>query len=279
MNGENSGFGADIFSLAARFKEERRRFCCATVIETEGSTSARSGAKALLDTEGNVVAGWVGGGCAESTVAHAALECLTSGAPQVVEIDLDDEVLGAGMPCGGRMKVYIEPVLPAPTLWLLGHGRIAECLCHFAAVLGFAVAVNDPLANRARFPDAQRLITHDNRYDTLTPEANDFVVIATQHNGDHQSLQRVLASTAGYIALIASHKRAGLVLTYLRETGIAAADIARIRAPCGLDIGARTAEEIALAVISEIVLTRRRRESGWPADATIPKRTLLKAAE
>ena len=211
----------------------------------------------MIDHEGRVVAGWVGGGCAESGTCEKALECIGSGETAVLDIDLDDEMLGAGMPCGGSMRVYIEPVLPRPCLWLMGHGRVAESLCIFADLLGFEVVVNDPGVDWERYPGASRLITDDLDYEQLTPAAGDYVVIATQHKGDHESMKRALASEAGYIALIASRKRSGLVLEYLREEGFSEDDIVRVMAPSGLDLGARTPEEIALCVISEIVLTRR----------------------
>lgn len=249
--------GADVLDAAAGLAARRQPFVLGTVIEAEGSTSARVGAKAIFDTDGAVVTGWVGGGCAESTIAFAALECLRNQTPQIVDVDLDDEVLGAGMPCGGWMRVYVEPVLPRPVLWILGHGRVAECLCQLGALMGFDVAVDDAMASPDRYRDASRVMTDDRDYSALRPAADDFVVIATQHRGDHESLRRVLATDTGYIALIASRKRTGLVMAYLRAAGFDQRTLDRIRAPAGLRIGARTPEEIALAVIAEIVAVRR----------------------
>ena len=163
-----------------------------------------------------------------------------------------------GMPCGGSMRVYVEPVLPQPTLWVLGHGRVAECLCRFGATLGFRVVVDDtPAPEPARFPDAAEIIDDDYDYARLTPAAEDAVVIATLHKGDHVSAVRALRSPARTIALIASRKRARLILDFLGGEGFAAAELARLRAPAGLDLGARTPEEIALSVIGEIVMLRR----------------------
>ncbi len=247
----------DILGTALRLQAARRAFAMATVIETQGSTSARLSAKAIFDRDGAVISGWVGGGCAESTVAHAAIEAIENDAPQIIDIDLDDEVLGAGMPCGGSMRVYVEPVLPRPLLWILGHGRVSECLCHIGALMGFDPVVNDPMADAAHFPDAVRIIADDLGYEALSPAPADFVVVATQHKGDHESMRRVLKSEVGYIALIASHKRTRLVMDYLRDEGFDRVALERIRAPAGLDLGARTPEEIALSVISEIVMLRR----------------------
>jgi xanthine dehydrogenase accessory factor len=251
--------GADVLSVTAQLMEVREPFALSIVVEARGSTSARVGAKAVFNREGDVICGWVGGGCAESTIAHAAIESLETETPQVVEVDLDDEVLGAGMPCGGSMRVYVEPVVPRSTLWILGHGRVAECLCHLGALMSFDVVVNDPLVSPDRYPGAMRLITDDADYGALRPTPTDFVVIATQHRGDHESLRRLLASDVAYIALIAGRKRTNLVIEYLRAQGFDQPALGRIRAPAGIDIGARTAEEMALSVIGEAVLVRRSR--------------------
>jgi xanthine dehydrogenase accessory factor len=247
----------EILDVLLEMRARGRPYAVATVVETAGSVSAKTGAKAVIDPDGRVVAGWVGGGCAESTTCHAALECLKSAMTTVIDIDLNDEVLGAGMPCGGSMRVYIEPVLPRPALWIMGHGRVAECLCQLGDVLGFRVIVNDPGVDPEHYPAASRLITDDIDYRQLQPATGDYVVIATQHKGDHESLKQALGSAAGYIALIASRKRSRLVLDHLREAGFDAAALARVMAPAGLDLGARTPEEIALCVLSEMVLVRR----------------------
>jgi xanthine dehydrogenase accessory factor len=238
-------------------RQKKVPYAVATVIDVVGSTSAKTGSKALIDQQGRVVTGWVGGGCAESTACDAAQNSIESGETNIIDIDLDDEILGAGMPCGGHMKVYIEPFIPKSTLWIMGHGAVAEHICHLADLMGFSVVVNDSGAEADKFPDASSLITDDLDYSRLTPSANDFVVIATQHKGDHESMSRALASDAPYIALIASRKRSRLVLDYLRNKQFTETDIARVLAPCGIDIGARTPAEIALSVVSEIVLLRR----------------------
>ena len=269
----------DLLDLMTALRARREPYALATVVETQGSASAKPGAKALIAQDGTLLTGWVGGGCAESAVRETALDCLRSGEPKVIDLDLDDEVLGTGMPCGGSMRVFVEPVLPRPALWILGHGRVAECLSRFGSTLGFRVVVNDtPAPDPARYPDAEEIIGDDYDYERLTPNAEDAVVIATQHKGDHISAVRALRSPARYIAIIASRKRSGLVLDYLREQGFGEEEIARIRAPAGLDLGARTPEEIALSVVSEIVMLRRG-GSGGPMRGTADVRRGAKAGD
>ena len=175
----------------------------------------------------------------------------------MVEVDLNDEVFGAGMPCGGHMRVFVEPLMPNPALWLTGHGRLAETLCAFARPLGFDVHVHDPQAAPQAFPAAARIVTDDIRHSRLNPAPGDFVVVASHHKGDYDALSQALNSQARYIALVASRSRARLVLGRLAGEGVDAASLARIRAPAGLDLGGKLPEEIALAIIAEIVMARR----------------------
>lgn len=231
----------------------------ATVVRVEGSSSARRGSKAIVDANGKLVLGWVGGGCAESAVKSEALRALELGQPRMVTIDMTDEQLGVGMPCGGAMEIFIEPILPRPELLIVGHGRIAEALCTLGHLMGFSVTVNDAAADAAAFPQAERLVTED--FDlTETPiRAATYVVIATQHKRDHLWLQKALEGDAIYAALIASRHRTALVLDFLRAEGAAEEKIARVCAPAGLNLGAATPEEIALSVMSQMVAVRRGR--------------------
>ncbi len=247
----------NVLNSIAQLQSANQPYVLGTVIEVVGSTSAKTGSKIVIDANGAVVSGWVGGGCAESTVCSEALACLETGLTATVDIDMDDEVLGAGMPCGGHMRVFVEPVLAKPTLWIMGHGEVAEQMCRLASMLGFMVVVNDPGATTKKFPDANALIVDDIDYEALKPVTGDYVVIATQHKGDHESTTRALDAGANYIALIASKKRSRLVLDYLKDKNYSAADLQRVVAPCGIDIGARTPVEIALSVLSEIVMLRR----------------------
>lgn len=247
----------DIYSKAAEFTAQRTPFAIATVVRVEGSSSARRGSKALIDSQGKIIMGWVGGGCAESAVRSEALKSLRTGNPQLITLDMQDEVLGVGMPCGGMMDVYIEPVLPQPELVIAGHGRIAETLASLGRLLNFFVTVHDPQADPASFPDAGRIINKDFDVAEIAFSSSSYVVIATLHKNDHLWLQKALAGDAGYVALVASAHRARLVLDYLLAEGTPADKVERVRAPAGLDLGAATPEEIALSIMSQIVALRR----------------------
>jgi xanthine dehydrogenase accessory factor len=248
---------ADLYIKAAELASQGEPFAIATVVRVEGSSSARHGSKAIIDRFGKLVLGWVGGGCAESAVRSEAISCVETERPRMITVDMTDEQLGVGMPCGGTMDIFIEPVLPKPELLIIGHGRIAETLAALGDMMGFSITVNDAAADRTAFPQAMRLVTED--FDlTETPVGpKSFVVIATQHKRDHLWLQKALEGGAAYVALIASHHRAKLVLDYLRDQGVSEAKIATVYAPAGLPLGASTPEEIALSVMSQMVALRR----------------------
>jgi xanthine dehydrogenase accessory factor len=248
---------SEFYSKAAELAGRRQSFAMATIVRVEGSSSAKRGSKAIIDAQGKILLGWVGGGCAESTVRTEALKCIELGRPALVTLDMTDELLGVGMPCGGKMDVYIEPVLPQPELLIVGHGRIAEVLATIGHLMAFSVTVNDPAADRISFPNATRLVTEDFDLTETPVDFRTFVVIATLHKQDHLWLQKALEGNATYVALIASQHRSKLVLDYLLATGMPAEKVEKVWAPAGLDLGAATPEEIALSIVSQMVALRR----------------------
>lgn len=248
---------SEVYARAGELAAAGQPFAIATVVRVEGSSSARQGAKALIDERGKIVQGWVGGGCAESAVRSEALQCIKTRSPRLVTLDMQDEVLGVGMPCGGRMEVYIEPVLPKPQLLIAGHGRIAETLAALGTLMNFSVTVHDPGADHEKFPQADRIINQDFGLTEITFGPQTYVVIATLHKNDHLWLQRALEGEAAYVALVASAHRSRLVLDYLLAEGMAQEKVERVWAPAGLALGAAGPEEIALSIMSQIVAVRR----------------------
>jgi xanthine dehydrogenase accessory factor len=248
---------SEFYSKASALAAQGKSFAIATIVRVEGSSSAKRGSKAIIDAHGKIALGWVGGGCAESAVRNEALKCIELERPELITLDMTDELLGVGMPCGGKMDVYIEPILPQPELLIVGHGRIAEVLANIAHLMNFSVTVNDPAADRESFPHTDHLVTED--FDlTETPiTPRTFVVIATLHKQDHLWLRKALEGNAAYVALIASRHRSKLVLDYLLATGVAPEKVEMVWAPAGLDLGAATPEEIALSIVSQMVALRR----------------------
>lgn len=255
----NPEFYARVADLSARGVP----FATATIVKIDGSASARAGSKAIIQSDGSVQFGWVGGGCVEAMVAREAQAALHDGKTRLLPVDLTDEVAGAGMPCGGQMLVYIEPALAQPHILLLGHGRIAETIATIGHAVGFRITVNGPGATPERFPNAHQCIADDPDFRAIVVTPQTYVVVTTQHKSDDRAIQAALAQHARYIALVASRKRAGIIRAWLLEDGVAEDRLAVIHAPAGLDLGCVTPEEIALSIVAEIV-SKVRHGSGRP---------------
>ena len=247
----------EYFEKLAEFNAAEIPFAVATVIKITGSVSAKPGAKSIIDSKGQTVFGWVGGGCAEEAVREASLESMRDGQTRIVPLDLDDEILGVGMPCGGTMEVYVEPYMPLPELMIVGHGRIAEVLAELAHTVHFSITVNDSGATRETYPMAERLITSDLDFSKMEIGPQTYVVVVTQHKGDQHSIKKALEANGPYIGLVASTKRAKLVFKYLLDEGVAPEELKRVHSPAGLDFAGTTPEEIALSIVGEMVAVRR----------------------
>ena len=247
----------EYFEKLAELNAAEVPFAVATVIKISGSVSAKTGAKSIIDGNGETLFGWVGGGCAEEAVREAALESLQDGQTRIVPLDLDDEILGVGMPCGGTMEVYVEPYKPRPELMIIGHGRIAEVLAELAHTVHFSITVNDSGATREAFPLAEHLIISDLDFSKMQVGPQTYVVVVTQHKGDQHSIKKALEGEGPYIGLVASTKRAKLVFEYLLDEGVSPEELKRVHSPAGLDFAGTTPEEIALSIVGEMVAIRR----------------------
>jgi xanthine dehydrogenase accessory factor len=246
----------DFHSLAQSLSDADKPFCTATVVRSEGSASAPAGAKAIIAESGEVLFGYVGGGCVQAQVISEAAEALKDGKTRMVPLELSDELGATGVPCGGRMEVFVEPHLPKARLLVLGHGRLVEALCDLGARSGFRVTVDDPEGTRALYPAAEAVVTDDPDYEKLAATARTWVVVATHHKSDHLAIRRALDLGAAGISMIASTRRRESVFGLCREMGIKEEALGAIRAPAGLDLGGKAPEEVALSVICEIVAVR-----------------------
>jgi xanthine dehydrogenase accessory factor len=241
-------------------------FAIATVVRCEKPTSAKPGAKAIITASGTL-RGWIGGACAEPIVRQEALKALHDGKPRFLRIgpSVSDEVKSeAGvieflMTChsGGTLEIYIEPVMPQPQLILIGESPVVETLARLGRAVNFPVVVVDPDATPERFAEADKILTEfDLSQLKFTPQA--YLVVATHGKYDERALEQILATEAPYIAFVTSKKRGQAAIDYLREIGLPAEKLARIKFPAGLDIGAQTPDEIAVSILAEIVQVRRR---------------------
>ncbi len=239
-------------------------FAIATVVRVEKPISAKSGDKAIIKEDGTLD-GWVGGGCAQDTVVREAKKAIREAQPRLLRLvgmgavaEKSEGVLEFPITChsGGTMDVYIEPVLPRPQLVILGNSPIAVTLAKLAHVLDYQVAVFDPNATREQFPTADA-ISPELKLEAFRFRHPSFVVISTQGHDDEAALEAAARSAANYIAFVASKKKFAARAEYLLERGITPEQIARIKAPAGLDIGALTPDEIAASILAEMIQFRR----------------------
>jgi xanthine dehydrogenase accessory factor len=232
----------EVLIRAGELAARGEAFALATVVDVARPSSARRGDRALVHADGTTE-GWVGGACSEPVVVREALRALAEGEPRLVRIGPED----SGCASEGTVDVFVEPQLPAPLLAVVGDGPVARVLVELAARIGWR----------------------------LTPEVEesvDAVVVATMGHGDEEMLARALRTGAGYIGLVASAKRAATVLGALEASGFDEEALVRVRSPAGLDLGPLRQEEIAVAILAELVSWRHTREApaAPPVEAVDP---------
>lgn len=229
---------SDILDRVDELRAGRVSFVLATVVASYPPQSVRAGAKAIILADGTID-GWIGGGCIRPVVLDEAREALAAGAPRLVRMNagVGRSEQGRGirdypMTCQGEggVEIYLEPMLPAPRLCVLGDTPVAHALAELAKTLGHALVAS--------------------------PNDASAVVVATMGVGDEDALVAAVASAASYVGLVASRKKAAFLFDYLRANGVPNEHLARVKAPAGLDLGGMTPAEIALSILAEIVQHR-----------------------
>ena len=262
----------EVMDLVAQMKSAEQAFALATVVRTVSVTAAKAGAKAIIRPDGTIVAGWIGGGCARGAVLKAAREALADGEPRMVSVQPEDMLAELGVkpgencegirfasnmcPSKGTMDIFVEPVLPHPSLLIFGASPVAMSLAAQARQLGYHVTLAAPAADRAGEPEAHVII--DGFEPRYLNDARRFVVVSTQGKGDEIALKQAIAVDAEYHAFVGSRRKMTALREKLVANGIAREAIDRVKAPAGLDLGAITPEEIAMSILAEITVERRR---------------------
>ncbi|HEY7477130.1 MAG TPA: XdhC family protein [Actinomycetota bacterium] len=254
----------DVLALAAELSSKGEPFVLATVVWRRSPSSGQEGATALI-TPDRKVRGWLGGACAEPTVVREALRLLDEGRPTLMFLGPPDEldahrrdgVVTVPIACQseGALEVYVEPVLPQPQLVAIGRSPVATTLAALAAGLGWRSVIVDDGSDAEGDAGAPPVLGSLD-LDAAGVDARSFVVVATQGHYDEDALDRALRTPASYVGLVASRKRADAVLGYLRDRGFDDEQLGRVHAPAGIDLGHVRTEEIAVAILAEIVQLR-----------------------
>lgn len=220
----------------------------ATVIEVKGASPARVGAQVVLLADGTA-AGTAGGGHLEAAILADARAALGDRQPRLTHYALTSEGPDAvGVLCGGEVRAFIQPYFPPPQLVIVGGGHIGQPLQVMAIAAGFDVSLVDVEPGRAAQPDLAAGALTDDSY---------VVLITTDHLSDEAALRVALASPARYVGMIGSRAKCRTLLEHMRAEGHLEASLARVYAPIGLDLGGTTPQEIAVAILAEIVAVRR----------------------
>ncbi|MGH9368812.1 MAG: XdhC family protein [Thermoanaerobaculia bacterium] len=249
----------DLLILAADLVRREEPFALATVVRRQPPSSAQPGDTAIVTAAGDFH-GWLGGSCTQPTVVREALRALSDGAPRLIALSPDPaadrrpgvEVFPMTCHSGGSVDISIDPVMPPRRLVIFGSSPVARALSRLSKAMGYSVDVADPAADREAFPEADRLWTGAAAPET-PPGARVAAVVATMGERDEEAALAALATTPAYLGVVASRKRFGQIRETLLARGASAESLENIQSPAGLDIGARTPEEIALSILAEIV--------------------------
>jgi xanthine dehydrogenase accessory factor len=266
----NNQAAMDIYEEIVKLRQEGRRGAVAIIVNVRGSIPSFETAKMLVRDDGSI-AGTIGGGCVEAEVWQAAREVMESEKPRSLTFNLNQNPkYDTGLVCGGTLDIFIEPVLPPALLYIFGAGHVSVNLYRVAHGAGFDVSVIDDreaYANRERFPDAKDVIAEDfeQAMARLTPSESSYIVIVTRgHRDDMRVLRWAVQTSARYVGMIGSKRKTITIFRELTKEGVPAQLFERVHAPVGLDIGAITPEEIAVAITAELIAARRHAERALP---------------
>jgi xanthine dehydrogenase accessory factor len=260
----------DIYEEIVKLRQEGRRGAVATIVNVRGSIPSFETAKMLVRDDGSI-AGTIGGGCVEAEIWQAAREVMESEKPRTLTFNLNqDPKFDTGLVCGGTLDIFVEPILPPALLYIFGAGHVSVNLYQVARRAGFDVIVVDDreaYANRQRFPEGKEIIAEDfdQAMAQLNPGEAAYLVIVTRgHRDDMRVLRWAVQTPARYIGMIGSKRKIITIFKELTKEGLSPELFKRVHAPIGLDIGAITPEEIAVAITAELIAARRRVERDLP---------------
>jgi len=261
----------DVYEELVRLRRLGQKCAIATIVQVRGSIPSYESAKLLVREDGSMI-GTIGGGCVEAEVWNAAREVMETEKPRHLSFSLgQDAAYDNGLICGGKLDVFVEPVLPQPGVFVFGAGHISRSISKIASLTGFSTTIVDnreAFSNRERFPEAAEVYAdeYEEVFPKLAVNETSYVVIVTRgHRDDMRVLRWAISTAARYIAMIGSKRKVINVIKELQKEGIREEHFERIFAPMGLEIGAISPEEIAVSVVAEMIAVRRNADANWRA--------------
>jgi xanthine dehydrogenase accessory factor len=253
----------EVFAALGEAMKNGEEVALVTIVSANGSVPQRVGAKMLVYSDGRMV-GTIGGGCYENEALLKARQALQTRKPCTVRYELaDDFAAESGLICGGQMEIFIEPIEPSPALYIFGAGHVGQFVARVAHDAGFQVHIIDDrekFANRERFPDMASVIVDDIPtwlQKTTLPSSAYAVIVTRGHRHDLDALRALAPRNLRYLGLIGSRAKVKRIYDVLIEDGLAPEQLENVHAPIGLDIGAVTPQEIAVAIVAELIAVRR----------------------
>lgn len=252
-----------IYQALTELEKNNQSAALCTVTKSEGSTPRHVGSKMLVYSDGKFI-GTVGGGELESRVINAAIESIQNETAQTLSYTMADPSRGDPGVCGGQVEVFVEPILPAPTLVVIGAGHVGKAVIHLAKWLGFYVAVCDDraeLCNPESAPgaDAYYPVEMGKLTETLKVTNRTYLVVTSRGSGvDVAGLPSLLESEAKYIGVIGSKRRWATTIKALKENGVSEELVNKVHSPMGIELEAETPEEIAVSIMAEVLMIRNK---------------------
>ena len=250
-----------IFRAVVDMQNEGSAGALCTIVQTSGSTPRHQGSKMLIYEDGRAI-GTVGGGEVESRVRDEALGAIRDGKTRVLNYKMVNPKEGDPGVCGGALEVFVEPILPKPTIVIIGGGHVGKALAYLAHWLEFKVAVSDDrveFCNKEYHPEADEFypIKMSELPTQLKITPRSYLLLMTRGSAiDVEGLPELLKTPAAYIGIIGSKRRWVTTRKALIENGISEADLNRVHSPIGLELNAETPEEIAVSIMAEIIMLR-----------------------
>ena len=255
----------EVFAALADALQRGEEVALVTITSSTGSTPQRVGAKMLVFADGRTV-GTIGGGCYENDAFWKAREAIKARSPMNVKYELNDDFAEeSGLVCGGQMEVFIEPVEPAPDVYVFGAGHVGHSLARMAHDVGFRVHVIDDrekFASSDRFPEGVQVIVDDIPAwlaNSTMPSTAYAVIVTRGHRHDLDALRALAPKSLRYLGLIGSRAKVKRVYDALLEEGMNPEALRAVHAPIGLDIGAITPQEIAVSILAELIAVKHGR--------------------
>lgn len=251
-----------VFQTLAACEAASEPAALCTIMRTRGSTPRAAGTRMLVRMDGSIV-GTIGGGELEQRVVEAALEALDDGRSRTLSYDMTDPERGDPGVCGGQLEVFVDPVIPAPLIVVVGGGHVGKAVVSLAHWLGYQVVVSDDrpeFSTPEAVPDADRHITAplESLPDHLNVTSRTYLILCTRNvEVDVAGLPALLDTSAAYIGVIGSRRRWATTRRMLAEKGIPPVQLDRVVSPMGLELNAETPEEIAVSILAEIIMLER----------------------